>query len=276
MTTRDFYRNQPLSNDQLMRFAPSVFATKPWQAMSARYSFIPTINVIEKMRAEGFQPYAAQQAVTRIEGKGEFTKHLVRFRDDRQGTEPAIHSLGQIFPELVLINSHDGLSSYQLQAGFFRLVCLNGMICADGSFSPINVRHSGDVSDVIEASYQVIEQFPKVLDSVESFQGKLLSANEAEAYGAGALAIRYDEGTSPIQPVDVIRPRRSEDQKPTLWNLFNRVQENLTQGQAGLNRVNLETGRRTKRTRAIKSISEDTRVNKALWAFTEKIRDLMS
>src|SRR5215468_8800558 len=88
MTTR--FQNAPLTNDQLMRFAPSVFATKPWQEMSARYSFIPTISIIEKMRNEGFVPFHAQQAVTRIEGKGEFTKHMVRFRDVRQGTAAAL------------------------------------------------------------------------------------------------------------------------------------------------------------------------------------------
>lgn len=275
MNVQQLYRNQPLNNDQLMRFAPSVFATKPWQAMSARYSFIPTIQVIEKMRTEGFLPYSAQQSTTRIPGKADFTKHLVRFRDVRQGTGPAIQSLGQIFPELVLINSHDGLSSYQLQAGFFRLICLNGMICADGSFSPINVRHSGDVSDVIEASYEVVEQFPRVLASVESFQQKLLSAGQAEAYGAAALTLRYDEDEAPVTPRDIIRPRRSEDQPSTLWNVFNRVQENLTQGQKGLHGWT-ETGRRIRKTRAVKSISEDTRINKALWTLTEKMRDLVA
>lgn len=274
-TIHDHYRNQPLTNEQLQRYAPSVFAARPWQTMSARYAFIPTIQVIEKMRTEGFLPYAAQQAITRIPGKGEFTKHLVRFRDVRNGTAPAIRSLGQIFPELVLINSHDGLSSYQLQAGFFRLVCLNGMICADGSFSPINVRHTGDVSDVIEATYQVVEQFPRVLESVESFQQKLLSAPQAEAYGAAALTLRYDEGEAPITPAEVIRPRRAEDQPATLWNVFNRCQENLTQGQRGLHGFS-ESGRRVKKTRAIRSISEDTRINKALWTLTERMRDLMS
>jgi hypothetical protein len=58
--------NTPLTNDQLMRTAPSVFATQPWDKMSARYAFIPTIQVVEKMRSEGFLPVAASQSRTRI------------------------------------------------------------------------------------------------------------------------------------------------------------------------------------------------------------------
>jgi hypothetical protein len=34
--------------------------------MSARYAFIPTIQVVEKMRSEGFLPVAASQSRTRI------------------------------------------------------------------------------------------------------------------------------------------------------------------------------------------------------------------
>lgn len=270
MMTTNVFRNQPLTNDDLKHFAPSVFAIEPWGAMSPRYAFIPTINVIEKMRREGFVPFAASQAVTRIPGKGMFTKHLVRFRDVRGEAL----TRGEC-PELVLINSHDGMSSYQLSAGFFRLVCFNGCMCGDDVIPPINVRHSGDVSDVIEATYEVVEQFPRMIASVESFKALTLRQEDAERFGAAALVLRYDEGTAPITPADVIRPRRDEDQKPTLWNVFNRVQENLTQGQAGLTGRNAQTGRRVKKTRAIKSISEDTRLNKALWTLTESMRDLV-
>lgn len=75
--------NEPLSNEQLMRVAPSIFAAQPWERMSNRYTFIPTIQIVDKMRAEGFQPVAAMQSRTRIEGKQDFTKHLIRFRAGR-------------------------------------------------------------------------------------------------------------------------------------------------------------------------------------------------
>lgn len=68
-----YFANAVLSNDQLMKAAPSIFATQPWHAMSEKYFFIPTIDIVNKMRGEGFQPYSAMQSVTRIPGKGDFT-----------------------------------------------------------------------------------------------------------------------------------------------------------------------------------------------------------
>jgi hypothetical protein len=67
-------RQQAMSNEELMIKAPSVFATEPWVGMSDKYTFIPTIQVVEKMRSEGFAPYSAVQSRTRIPGKGRFHK----------------------------------------------------------------------------------------------------------------------------------------------------------------------------------------------------------
>jgi hypothetical protein len=59
------------------------------------------------------------QGRSRIEGKSEYTKHMIRMRHRRDhsgqlSTRPEAH-------EVILINSHDGASSYQLLAGKFRL-----------------------------------------------------------------------------------------------------------------------------------------------------------
>jgi hypothetical protein len=259
-----------MTNDQLRAAAPSIFAAQPWHAMSNRYTFIPTSAVVDRMRAEGFEPVAAAQSNTRIEGKGEFTKHVIRFRDMRAGSAPATRALGVVYPELVLTNSHDGASAYKLDAGLFRLVCTNGMVVSDGEFSQINVRHSGSADGIIEASYQVVEQFPKVIDSAASFQALRLSAPEQNAYNAAALALRYDEGTAPIAPAQ-LRARRTEDTAGTLWNAFNVAQENLVGG--GLRGRNAETGRRLK-TRPVNGISENTRLNKALWTLTQEMAKL--
>jgi len=267
------YSNQPLTNDQLLRIAPSIFATQPWERMSERYTFIPTINLVERMRAEGFVPYSANQSRTRIEGKQDFTKHVIRFRDVRNGERPAIRSLGTIYPELILTNAHDGGSAYKLDAGLFRLICLNGLMVSEGNFSQINVRHTGSADGIIEASYEVVDQFPKMLESVEQFAKLRLEAPQQEAYAAAALQLRYDEGESPLTPQQIARPRRRDDADPSLWNTFNTVQENLING--GLRGRNTET-RRHLTTRPVKGISENTRLNKALWTLTEAMGKMVA
>jgi hypothetical protein len=89
------YRNQPqslrshvepLSNVELERYAPSIFATQPWHQMSDKYAFIPTVDVIEGLRREGFLPVHSMQSVSRVPGKGDFTKHQIRFRTSATAT----------------------------------------------------------------------------------------------------------------------------------------------------------------------------------------------
>ena len=60
-----------------------------------------------------------------MEGKAEFTKHMIRMRHAGQvQTRPAAN-------EIILINSHDGASSYQMLAGLLRFVCCNGLVVGE-------------------------------------------------------------------------------------------------------------------------------------------------
>lgn len=275
------YRNEPLDNAALMAVAPSIFATEPWHKMSDRYAFIPTIQIVERMRAEGFQPYKAVQSRTRIEGKSEFTRHQIRFRDVRHGTAALMPELGHLFAELILTNSHDGASKYVLDAGLFRLVCLNGMTVDAGQYGQISVRHSGDADGVINASYEVVEEFPKVLNSVEEFSRLQLTAGEQKAYAAAALELRYDDGAAPVMPEAILRPKRREDAEPTLWNTFNTAQEHLLNGGARGSQIITDpnTGRRRVKhasVRVVNGISESTNLNRALWRLSEEMRKLKS
>jgi hypothetical protein len=146
------------------------------------------------------------------------------------------------------------------------------MVVSDGMVSQMNVRHTGSADGIIEASYQIVEEFPKVLDSVHEFGRLRLEAPQQAAFATAALALRYDENEAPVTAQQVIRPRRSSDADGTLWNTFNTVQENLVNG--GLRAYNPETRRRS-RTRAVTGISENTRLNKALWTLTEEMRKLV-
>jgi len=70
----------PLSDAQIMRVAPSIFATDAHHSRSERYSFVPTVDVLAGLRKEGFQPFMVGQSRTRIADKREFTKHMIRLR----------------------------------------------------------------------------------------------------------------------------------------------------------------------------------------------------
>ena len=144
--------DRALSNDEIRAAAPSIFADAAHESRSARYTYIPTIDVLDGLRREGFAPFMACQTRVRSEGKREHTKHMLRLRHAEQIT-------GKEANEIILLNSHDGTSSYQMLAGMFRFVCQNGLVCGEIS-SDIRVRHNGNVvGEVIEGAFKVLDSF---------------------------------------------------------------------------------------------------------------------
>jgi uncharacterized protein DUF932 len=88
----------PLSEDQMRHAAPSVFAPGKHESRSARYTYVPTIEVLRGLRKEGFEPFMVAQGKSRIEGKTEYTKHLIRMRHAGQvSSQPEAN-------EIILIN----------------------------------------------------------------------------------------------------------------------------------------------------------------------------
>jgi len=59
---------QPLTDDQLFKVAPSIFANEAHDSRSDRYTYIPTITVLRRLREEGYLPFAVTQSRTRDAG----------------------------------------------------------------------------------------------------------------------------------------------------------------------------------------------------------------
>ncbi len=269
-----FRSNSPLTNDQIARHAPSVLAAEAHESRGARYAFIPTISVLDGLRAEGFEPFEVRQTRCRDLGKCEHTKHLVRLR------HPDAQTLtfdGAEVPEIVLVNSHDGSSSYQLLSGIFRMVCSNGMIAGDIT-DDIRIRHSGNVvEDVIEGSFRVLDNLKLVGERVEEYRAIEVSRPEQRLLANAAQEIRWgsdkDTGNS-LAPIDgpeqLLQAHRYEDRKSDFWTVFNRIQENVIRG--GLPGRSA-SGRRT-RTREVGGVNENVRLNRALWTLADEFAKL--
>lgn len=256
-----FRSDTPLTNDQIARVAPSVLATAAHESRGDRYAFIPTIDVLDGLRREGFQPFEVRQTKCRDEGKREHTKHLVRLRHP-----DAIALQGEV-PEICLLNSHDGTSSYQLLAGFFRFVCSNGLIAGD-ICNDVRVRHTGNVvDDVIEGSYTVLDNIKAIGERIETYKATDLALTEQLAFAEAASLLRWDQDKAPVDASHLLTARRFEDRKSDLWTTFNRAQENLLNG--GL-RGRTTTGKRT-RTRAVGGVTENVKLNRALWTLADSL-----
>ncbi|MGJ0490971.1 DUF932 domain-containing protein [Methylobacter sp.] len=257
----------PLENDQLRRLSPSVFADNKHESRGDRYKFIPTINVVEALRNEGFFPVFASESRARSENKKGFSKHLIRFRQ-----HDGFSTVGEIKPEIVLVNSHDGTSSYQLSSGLFRLACSNGMIVSDGEIDCVRVRHSGNVIDnVIEGTYRIVNETPKAIEHMDAMRSLTLTNGEKKAFAEAAKMLRWDPEEMAVNNNELLRPRRSSDQSGDLWTTFNILQEKIIKG--GTYVQNKET-HNTQRAREVKSVTENVRLNKALWTLAEEMRKL--
>jgi hypothetical protein len=262
--------NCALSNVEIGRIAPSIFAEAPIVGVSDRYTFLPTGSILDGMRSNGWLPVAVDQQRVRRENRRGFQKHLIRFqRAEHIGT--TIENR----PEVVLLNSHDKSSAYQLHAGIFRFVCSNGMILADSVFESISIKHYGFNPDsVIEGSFKILDSMPQLMDSVEEMRSIPLTLRQRLAFAAGALALKWeDPENAPIRPEKVLEPRRSEDARTDLYTCLNTVQENLIQGgQKDYGKRKPDTRRPYPRTRGVKAIDENVKLNKALWHMAQVLK----
>ena len=180
--------NNALSHAQIQRVAPSVFATEPHGRVTDRYGFVPTIDLVEAIEQEGWFPVAVRQSRVRDENRHGFQRHMLRFRQE-QPTQ-----VGDSVTELVLLNSHDGSSSFQLDLGLFRLVCSNGMVTPIGKAGGMRFRHGREVvNSVIEGVYDLVDETPQLAERVDRFSGLTLDAGEQDLYARTALALRYGD-----------------------------------------------------------------------------------
>jgi hypothetical protein len=278
-----------LSDDQIRRYAPSVFATSPWTGASDRYKFVPTSEILAFFRDSGFFPVRAQQSRSRIPGKGDFTRHLLRFRSREHFGSLVV---GQEIPELVFVNSHDRTSGVQLDSGVFRLVCTNGMIVKSADYGSVSVRHLGGADyhkSLGDAIGELVQRQPRVMATVGAWKQLALPRQAQVALAEAALIVKNgvpdDESaeaparpdrSQPITAAQLLAPKRTDDLAApdgsrSLWTTFNVVQEHILKGG---DRGRSTTGRRT-RTREVKSVGEDIRLNRALWALGERMAELM-
>ena len=201
----------------------------------------------------------------RHDDRRDYTKHMLRLRHASQIN-------GREANEIILLNSHDGSSSYQMLAGMFRFVCQNGLVCGD-TVAEVRVPHKGDVAaQVIEGAYTVLEGFGQAQASREAMQAITLDGGESEVFARAALALKYDDPDrpAPVTEAQVLAPRRFDDDRRDLWSVLNRAQENLIKG--GL-RARAANGRR-QQTRPVQGIDQNLRLNRALWLLADGMRQL--
>lgn len=267
---------QLLTLEQAQERAPSAFATAPSARVSRQYQFVRTADLIPILSDHGFGIVGAQQMRAQkrnpLHIRHRLTFAPIRALDTKFGGTGKL-VLNESIPQVHITNSHDLTTRLILHAGFYRLVCENGLIVSDSSLATtIREKHNGDLSRTLErqvtAALEGIEAGKKDMDRWLKLE---VTPELEQRFAREALNLRFGAHHPQYQNDQVLIARRAQDEGNSLWRLMNRVQENLTrhsiQGQN-------PTGRAV-RSKPIAGITTDTNFNVGLWRQTTTFADFM-
>lgn len=263
LVTYDRRALEPVSLDVLAERFPTIKQTAAHESRSERFKAITTLDVLESLENDGFGVYQAH----RVGAKGArlgYEKHEIVLRHRDFGVADV--ALDEVIPELHLFNANDGTASYQLLAGMLRKVCTNGLMVGT-TFGHVRVAHVGDVvRKVRDGAANVVEMFRPMLEQKTAMQSRRLAAAEVAEFVNRAALLRFDSlDEMPFRPERLVTARRADDAETTLWNVFNRVQENMIRG--GIRGFTHASNGRVRRTsmREVRAIDANMQINRGLW-----------
>lgn len=256
----------PMTAEGLCEIVPAIDCRDAAPTTSSRYAHISTRDVIGGLEVEGWQVVGAGTALTRDPARRRFAQHLIRLR------HPDMAKGSDGIPELLLRNSHSGVSTWEGMGGYFRIICSNGLVAADGAIAALRVRHTATaVRGVVEAAAEIAGAMPQVVARIDDWRGRYLPPEARTEFSERALALRW-QSDAPLDAAALLTARRNEDQGDDVWHVLNRIQENLLKGcepSPGWPRPTSAAGK-LRAVRAVRGIEPSLVVNRGLWALAEQ------
>jgi hypothetical protein len=248
------------TKSEIRQLASSIFTTQGAPNVSDKYAHISTEKIIDDMQLLGWGVVDAKQVKAR-KGEG-YQKHLVVFRNnDIQITS---EDGDNVFPQILLTNSHDGKNAFTFTAGLFRMVCENGLVVSSREFENMKIRHYGySFEELQETIKAMVEKLPLTVESLNKFRAVELSQEQALDFAKRAIATRFGEDEADniqIDLNDLLTPTRHEDKGNDLWSVYNVVQEKLIHGM-----FNYKYGVKVRKARKIKNFKQDLVINERLY-----------
>lgn len=225
------YESQEFKSlEELKTTTPSIFTKKGSTNTSNKYTHIPTDRVIKDLELLGWGVVDAKEVKARKQVG--FQKHLVIFRN------PDVVINGKnddtVYPQILLTNSHDGKNSFSFQAGLFRMICENGLVIVTKEFASHKVRHMGYDFEALQGVIkEMILKLDLTVGSMNKMKATELTENQTLEFAKQLLETRIKGSDNKIafsSVNEVLNCQRSADEGNGLWEVFNRVQENIVEG----------------------------------------------
>ena len=243
----------------IKEIAPSVFASSPSPKMSNKYVFVPTVDILENFQKEGWNVSSVKQI-----GKGQHAVHELRFRN---GELPKV---GDSLVEAIVRNSHNGMATFSVSSGLYRLVCSNGLTVPTSVAESFNIKHQRfDLDDAKKLTESFATKLPMIENSVGKMMNKVLTDKERITFIKRAINLRWKSGSVPasLDVLSIVHPKREADMGKDVWTTFNVIQENFVKG--GL-KYTTNSGRNTK-LKGLKNILAVSQINTKLWELAEQM-----
>lgn len=240
-----------ISLNSLRERVPAIFTKTPSPKVSDRYSFADSEYYLQKFIDADWFIHSARQV-----SKSEYAPHQVVLRNKD------IATVGDLLPQLMFTNSHNGIKKMTMDTGIYRLVCSNGLVVPTSITQSLSIKHLdlGDsTTDTIVNSFY--EKVPIIMNNIDKMRNKILTNDEIDNFTYNALQIRFTNAVG-ININDVVKPSRIEDYSDDLWTVFNVVQEKLIRGG-----IQLPSKRRS---RPINNFVNDNNINTKLWELAEQ------
>ncbi len=277
--------HEPLNDDEIKHLCPVAFKRRMVKSeiaklgLSKHYSFVPTMKVVNDLRALGYEVVDAKQVKARKKSTNGYQKHMITFEhpdykvdqvkevEIADGvTETQVHKPTE-YPQILLTNSHDGGNAFTLSAGIFRLVCSNGLVIKSEDYGSSRLVHKGYSFEAVQKLVQEFEgTISEVLTKITAMKQKQLTDAQMIQFAKQAALLRfkaasYNEGNiADVVDIDeIIEATRPEDAGNGLYEVYNRVQESLING-----KYHYKLGTKHRKGRPIKNFKQNIDVNKKL------------
>ena len=252
-----------LTTEEAIKLVPAIGATTPSTAVSDSYQFVSSRDILNRVQQDGWRITNATS-----QGQKECAQHRVTLvhQNDLNNAQNL-----EGFPRMEMFNSHNRTKRLMFAVGYFRFVCSNGLIVASGPAETIRTKHrfSDDkLNAIMDQVAHISNRFPLINNKIEQFKNRELTEVEQAAFALYALKGRYNY--RPVMPKrfsntadtlnKLLNVRRKQDEGPSAWAVYNRIQENLVTGIEGF-------------TRPIRGYSDSVRVNQLLWKGAETTLD---
>ena len=263
------------SLNEARELTPAIFSVNPHPQRTDRYTFLSTADIVKDMEKQGWNITSVSQS-----GKGKFNRHIVRMTHSQMGS---LSDRDQVIPQIIIDNSHDGLTQAMIHMGLYRKISDTGLIiempAQDHSFKFRHVSTNG--SDLSDLMAEITKKYNQMIPHIEKMMNTELSEDEKYEFAIEAIAEREPwrfknfkgeilrEKVEKLNNIaEILHPEREANKGDDLWRVFNTIQEALVNG--GYERLS-DKGRKSK-TRAITIPSRNVDFNKALWSLAEGLK----